>query len=178
MLTLFTELNKKLLEFSKYVKQQSRSRLTKSKRVDSKALYNSISVDTNFKNKSSSVTFIMKKYGAYVDQGVKGTKSTYSSARNSPFKYKQSSKVLGFELATGTFAKWAKRKKFRFRDEKGRFKKGNYKSIGVAIALSIKKKGLRGNGFFTKSLDTGVKKYENEFFKAIENDINNFLLND
>lgn len=173
MLTLFTELNKKLVDFGKYVRQQSRSRLTKAKRNDSKALYNSIDIDTSFKEKSSSVSFIMAKYGAYVDQGVKGTDSTYSQSSNSPYRYRSSSNMMGFEMATGTFAKWAKRKNFRFRDEKGKFKKGGYKQIGIAIALSVKKKGIKGTGFFSKSFETGVKKFEPQFLDAISRDLLN-----
>ena len=69
MLTLFTNLNKKLEEFAKYIKQQSRSRLTKDKKNDSKRLYDSIKYNTHFQNRNSSVSFIMAEYGAYVDQG-------------------------------------------------------------------------------------------------------------
>lgn len=170
---MLENLNKKLIDFSKYVKQQSKSRLTKAKRNDSKNLYNSITVDTNFKGKSSSVSFIMAKYGAYVDEGVRGTKSTYSESSKSPYRYRRSSNLLGFEMATGTFAKWAKRKNFRFRDEKGKFKKGGYKQIGIAIALSVKKKGIKGTGFFSKSFESGIKKYENQFLDALNDDLLN-----
>jgi hypothetical protein len=175
MLTLYTNLNKKIEEFAKYVKQQSRSRLSKDKKNDSKRLYDSISYNTHFENKSSSVSFIMAEYGAYVDQGVHGTESSYISAAGSDFRYKQSSNMMGFEMATETFAKWAKRKNFRFRDEDGKFAKGKYKQIGIAIALSIKKKGLKGNKFFSRSWETGVDKYETQFEDAIEKDITEYL---
>jgi len=175
MLTLFTNLNKKLEEFAKYVKQQSRSRLTKDKKNDSKRLYDSIKYNTHFQNRNSSVSFIMAEYGAYVDQGVHGTESSYIETKGSDFKYKQSSNMIGFELATETFAKWAKRKNFRFRTEKGQFAKGNYKTIGIAIAQSIKKKGLKGTHFFSRSWETGVDLYETRFEDAIEMDIQEYL---
>jgi hypothetical protein len=117
----------------------------------------------------------MAEYGAYVDQGVHGTESSYISAAGSDFRYKQSSNMMGFEMATETFAKWAKRKNFRFRDEDGKFAKGKYKQIGIAIALSIKKKGLKGNKFFSRSWETGVDKYETQFEDAIEKDITEYL---
>jgi len=175
MLSLYTNLNKKLEEFAKYIKQQSRSRLSKDKKNDSKRLYESISYNTHFQDKRSSVSFIMAEYGAYVDQGVHGTDSSYISSKDSEFRYKQSSNMMGFELATETFAKWAKRKNFRFRNEDGTFAKGKYKQIGIAIALSIKKKGLKGNQFFSRSWETGVDKYKTEFEDAIELDITNYL---
>ena len=175
MLTLFTNLNKKLEEFAKYIRQQSRSRLTKDKKNDSKRLYESIKYNTHFQNRSSSVSFIMAEYGAYVDQGVHGTESSYIETKGSDFKYKRSSNMLGFELATETFAKWAKRKNFRFRTEKGQFAKGNYKTIGIAIALSIKKKGLKGTHFFSRSWETGTEKYKTQFEDAIEMDIQEYL---
>ena len=175
MLTLFTNLNKTLNDFGKYVLQQSRSRLSKDKKNDSKRLYDSIDYSTSANGKDSSVSFIMAEYGAYVNDGVHGTDSSYVSAADSKFRYKQSSNMLGFEMATETFAKWAKRKKFRFRNEKGQFERGKYKQIGIAIALSIKKKGLKGNKFFSKSLDTGTEKYDVEFQNAIEKDITEYL---
>ena len=175
MLTLFTELNKTLNDFGKYVRQQSRSRLSKDKKNDSKRLYDSIDYSTSIKDRTASVSFIMAEYGAYVDKGVHGTESSYISAADSKFRYKQSSNMLGFEMATETFAKWAKRKNFRFRDEDGKFAKGKYKQIGIAIALSIKKKGLKGNKFFSRSWETGIDKYETRFEDAIEKDITEYL---
>tara|TARA_R110000772_G_scaffold163631_3_gene275073 strand:+ start:289 stop:828 length:540 start_codon:yes stop_codon:yes gene_type:complete len=175
MLTLFTNLNKKLNEFAKYVKQQSRSRLSKDKKNDTKRLYDSVTYNTSVTEDNATVGFIMAEYGAYVDQGVHGTDSSYISAAGSDFRYKQSSNLMGFEMATGTFAKWAKRKNFRFRNEKGQFEKGKYKQIGIAIALSIKKKGLKGNKFFTRSLEAGLDKYKTEFEDSIEMDIQEYL---
>ena len=175
MLTLFTNLNKELNAFGKYVRQQARSRLSKDKKNDSKQLYDSIKYNASGDNKKATVSFIMAEYGAYVDKGVHGTDSSYVENNDSKFRYKQSSNLMGFELATGTFAKWAKRKKFRFRNAKGQFEKGKYKQIGIAIALSVKKKGLRGNKFFTKSIETGEDLFKTRFEDAIEKDIQEYL---
>ncbi len=175
MLTLFTNLNKTLDEFGKYVRQQARSRLSKDKKNDSKRLYDSIKYNASGDNKKATVSFIMAEYGAYVDKGVHGTKSSYPENSDSKFRYKPSSNLMGFEIATGTFAKWAKRKKFRFRNAKGQFEKGKYKQIGIAIALSVKKKGLRGTKFFTKSIETGEDLFKTRFEDAIEKDIQEYL---
>ena len=62
-----------LEKYGKYVIQQARSNLSKSKQNSSKELYNSLS----YKVQKKSVLFDMLDYGAFQDEGVKGKKSTY-----------------------------------------------------------------------------------------------------
>ena len=175
MLSLFTNLHRELNEFGKYVTQQARSRLSKDKKNDSKQLYDSIRYNASGDDKKATVNFIMAEYGAYVDKGVHGTNSSYATNKGSKFRYRQSSNLLGFEYATGTFAKWAKRKGFRFRNSKGQFEKGKYKQIGIAIALSVKKKGLKATHFFSRSIVTGEDLFQTRFENAIEKDIQEYL---
>ena len=47
---------------------------------------------------------------------------------------------------------WAKRKNIRFRDEKGRFAKGNYRTIGFWLQKRIFAQGLKTNLIFLKSI--------------------------
>ena len=96
-----------LNRFSKYVISQSRANLTRGKKNGSKELYNSLNYDLNVSPNSFGLKFLMEEYGLFQDQGVKGTKSNYIENKNTPFSYKQSSKIMGFEYHTGTFAKWA-----------------------------------------------------------------------
>jgi len=65
---------------------------------------------------------------------------------------------------------WAKSKNIRFRDEKGRFAKGAYKSLGYVIASNIYNRGIRPTMFFTKPFEAGIVKYSDEMIEAIFND--------
>ena len=72
-----------LNSFAKYVIQQSKSNLSKSKKNVSKELYNSLDYNLLQDDTGFILQFIMEEYGAYQDQGVSGTKKKY----NTPFKY-------------------------------------------------------------------------------------------
>jgi hypothetical protein len=169
---MLKNLKLELQAFGKYVVQQSRTNLTKGKHNVTKELYNSISyTEPKEQNGIYSIEWIMDEYGSYIDKGVHGTKSSYVTAKNSPFRYKESSKIMGFEYYTGTFAKWAKAKNIRLRDEKGKFKKGNYKSIGYVIARSIKEKGIKPTFFFTKAFDNAFKRFPPLLLEAMTQDI-------
>jgi hypothetical protein len=108
--------------------------------------------------------FKMSYYGWFQDQGVKGIKSGKSLSN---FSYKRSSKLIGFERATGTFAKWAKKKGIQFRKPKRKNKikkttKGagqfmSHEQTGLAIAGGIKNKGIKPSMFFTKPFQNHYK---------------------
>ena len=164
-----------LNRFSKYVISQSRANLTRGKKNGSKELYNSLDYDLNVSPNSFGLKFLMEEYGLFQDQGVKGTKSNYIENKNTPFSYKQSSKIMGFEYHTGTFAKWAKSKNIRLRDKKGRFKKGNYKSIGFVIARSVKEKGVKASLFFTKPFKKAFNNLPKEIVEAYKLDVEELI---
>ena len=147
---------KTLTAFKKYVIQQARTNLTKNKKNNSKELYDSLGADVTFNNTEVNIDFKMESYGLFQDKGVKGVKSNYVENRDTPYSYKTSSNLIGLEAATGTFAKFAKYKRLRFRDVKGRYL--SYKSIGFILANSIKNKGIKASMFFTKPFQ---KAYEN-----------------
>jgi hypothetical protein len=69
-----------LEKYAKYVIQQARSNLTKSKQNSSKELYNSLS----YKVQKKSVLFDMLNYGAFQDEGVRGKNHDYAQSKNSP----------------------------------------------------------------------------------------------
>jgi|TARA_R110000787_G_C13187580_1_gene422585 hypothetical protein len=167
-----------LQALGKYVVQQSRTNLTKGKHNVSRDLYNSIKFEENSNQGIDSIKWIMDNYGEYVDQGVHGTKSSYVTAKNSPFKYKESSSLMGVEYYSGKnkqfggiFGQWAKSKNIRLRDDKGKFKKGNYKSIGYVLARSIKEKGIKPTFFFTKAFDNAFKRFPPLLLEAMKKDL-------
>ncbi len=154
-----------LNKFAKYVVQQSRSNLTKGKKNVSKSLYDSIGYDLTVSPNSFSLSFIMDEYGMYQDKGVSGTEKKY----NTPFKYTNKMPPIK------PLADWAKFKNIRLRDAKGKFAKGNYKTIGFLISRSIYRKGIKPSLFFTKPFERSFKNLPDEVVKAFALEIENLL---
>jgi len=172
---MLKNLQAELQKMGKYIVQQSRSNLTKGKQNVTKDLYNSIGFDPSESKGVYSIKFDMDEYGEFVDKGVHGTKSSYVTAKDSPYRYKESSKLTGLEYHTGIFSKWAKKKRIRLRNEKGQFKQGNYKSIGFVLARSVKEKGIKPSFFFTRAFDNALKRYPELLTKAFAQDIIDIL---
>ena len=167
---------KEVLEaYKKYVIQQARSNLSKGNKNVSKQLYNNIKGEILFENNYFLLGFEMPDYGFYQDEGVKGAnpslvKNGKQKAPNSRFSFKTKrppSKV--FEL-------WAKQKNIRLRDEKGKYKKGNYKTIGFILAKRVFAQGIKPSLFFTKPFEAGYKKYiDTDLIKAFGDDIETLI---
>ena len=154
-----------LNKFAKYVVQQSRSNLTKGKKNASKSLYNSIQAKQSTGANSFSLSFIMEDYAMYQDKGVSGTEKKY----NTPFKYTNKMPPIK------PLADWAKFKNIRLRDAKGKFAKGNYKTIGFLISRSIYRKGIKPSLFFTKPFERSFKNLPDEVVKAFALEIEDLL---
>jgi hypothetical protein len=141
--------------FRDYVIQQSRSNLSKSRKNNTKELYNSLKGEIVSEKDYSIVGFSMADYGMYQDQGVKG-KSSSRKAPNSPFKFGSGSGQEG-GLTKG-IEQWVKQKGIQFKDKKsGKFI--SYQSTAFIITRSIYQTGLRPSLFFTKPFEAGKKKY-------------------
>jgi len=175
-------LERYLNSFGKYVVQQARTNLTKSKKNLTKDLYNSISYKVTKNAKGFSLQLMMADYGSFVDKGVSGTKQS-RSFRNyegkvikSPFKYGTGSSKVGKSKGgmSGIMAKWVKRRGFQWRDkETGKFM--SHKSMGYLIARSIYSKGIKGISFFQRPLELGLKNLPKEMLLAVKDDIINGL---
>tara|TARA_R110002012_G_C11326622_1_gene576499 strand:+ start:54 stop:584 length:531 start_codon:yes stop_codon:yes gene_type:complete len=164
---LYNELNK----FGKYVVQQSRSNLTKEKHNATKELYNSIGYFLDQTARGYKLSFEMEDYGMFQDRGVRGVKSYYAdrATASSPFKYKQSSNLIGLEYHTGVFSKFAKRMGLQPRNKKGQF--GSYKTMGYILANSIKDKGIKASMFFTKPFEQAFKRLPEDIEKSLIADL-------
>ena len=165
------ELNK----FAKYVVQQSRSNLTKSKNNDTKKLYNSLGYKVLKSNKGTSMAFNMADYGTFQDKGVKGkdpskvspnSKIRGQQAPNSPYRFGSGSQKGTFKKFVKSMSDYAKRKGIRFRDKKGRFVKGGYDAVGYVIARNIYYRGIKPSMFFTKPFEAAFKRLPDELLKA------------
>jgi hypothetical protein len=72
-------------------------------------------------------------------------------------------------------ADWAKARNIRLRDEKGRFKKGNYRTIGFILQKSIYEKGIKASMFFTKPFEKAFDNLPSEVIEAFGLDIDDLL---
>jgi len=152
-----------LNSFKKFVIQQSRSRLTKSRKNVNKKLYNSIDGDVKVSSNLISLTFFMEDYGVYQDKGVSGTKKKY----NTPFSYTSK------RPPRKTLEEWISKRRFQFRDKKGKFM--SYKSMSFLIQRSIFEKGIKPSLFFTKPFEQGFKKLPDEIIEAYGLDVEELL---
>lgn len=160
-----------LTTFANRVRKQARTNLTKGKHNVSRELYDSIDYDLEVHANSFSLSFFMEDYYDFLDRGVSGTERKYST----PYSYKSSSNLLGFELATGTFGKWAKARGIRFRSLGGQFAKGDFKTIGIAIALAKKRKGIKPTHFFSKPFKSAFKDLPDDVVEAFGLDLTNII---
>jgi hypothetical protein len=160
-----TKTQEALEAFKSFVIQQARTRLTKGRKNVSKGLYDSLKGYVKEMPNSILVEFEMDEYGVYQDKGVSGTQKKY----NTPFSYK--SKMPPIK----PLADWAKARNIRLRDEQGKFKKGNYNTIGYLIARSIYRKGIKPSLFFTKPFEQAFEKLPNELVDKFGLDVEDFL---
>jgi hypothetical protein len=178
------ETREALNKFAKYVVQQSRSNLTKSGKNVSKELYNSLGYDLNVSKNSFSLSILMEDYGVFQDKGVKGkdpskvsknAKIKGQQAPNSPYKFGSGNYSGQWSSFVGKLEVWAKRKNIRLRDEKGRFKRGNYKTIAQVIAGNIYNRGIKPSMFFTTPFQKAFKDLPEELILSFGLDLERFI---
>ena len=186
---MLKNVQQELNRFAKYVIQQSRTNLTKGKspygsKNDTKSLYNSLDHKLNVSQNSFGLKFLMEDYGLFQDKGVKGkdpskvspnAKIKGQQAPNSPYRFGSGSSSGKWDDFVGGIEKWAKRKNVRFRDEKGRFKKGNYKSLANVIANNIYNRGIKPSLFFTKPFEKAFKNLDKDIIEAYKLDVEELL---
>ena len=167
---MFAKTQEALNKFAKYVVSQSKANLTRQKRNASGNLRNSLDYDLTVSKNSFSLEFIMTEYGMFVDEGVRGSKSTYPESRDSRFQYTGRFKTI----PTAALDKWVIRKGIKgVRDEKGRFIKRD--SLKYVIAKSIYEKGIRASMFFTKPFEKAFLNLPQEVIDAYALDIDDLL---
>jgi hypothetical protein len=156
------ETQKQLDTFRKYVIQQAKSNLSKSKKNSSKKLYDSINGVSKVNPNSISLYFEMLDYGVFQDKGVSGLKKKH----NTPYSFK---KGIASRQMLANLDKWIVRKGIAPRDAKGRLM--NRQGLKFAIAKSIFNKGIKPSLFFTKPFEKAYKKLPNELISAYGLDI-------
>ena len=123
---------------------------------------------------SIQISFTMDDYGWFQDEGVKGkdpskvspnAKIRGQQAPNSQYRFGSRNYSGTWGSFVNSLTAWAKKKNIRLRDEKGRFKKGNYKAIAHIIAGNIYNRGLKPSLFFTKPYEKYFKRLPNELIQ-------------
>ena len=173
-----------LNRFAKYVISQSRANLTRGKKGGG-SLYKSLDSNVSVSKNSFELSFLMEDYGVFQDKGVKGkdpskvspnAKITGQQAPNSPYRF-GSGKTGNYNEFVLSIEKWAKKKNIRLRDKKGRFTKGNYKTISHIIAGNIYNRGIKPSLFFTKPFEKAFKGLSKDLVEAYKLDVEQLMKN-
>jgi len=179
---MLENVQKELNAFAKYVISQSRANLTRFKKGGGD-LYKSLDSNLKVSENSFELSFLMEDYGVFQDKGVKGkdpskvspnAKITGQQAPNSKYKF-GSGKTGNYKDFVLSIEKWAKKKNVRLRDKKGKFTKGNYKTIAHIIAGNIYNRGIKPSLFFTKPFEKAFKNLDKDIVKAFKLDVEQLL---
>ena len=169
----FKNVDEILLSFAQYVVDASKENLTKDKKGDGD-LYNSLSYTFDKSQNLLLLDFLMEDYGVFVDKGVKGKTSTYPETKASLSQFQYGSGNFPKGGLTEGINEWMKKKRFQWRDERGRFM--SYESMSYIIARSIYNKGLKANLFFTTPFELGLKNLPKQLTDAFSLDIEDAII--
>ena len=110
-------------------------------------------------------------YWKFQDLGVQG-KSSSAKAPNSPFRFGSGRSGMRGGL-TRAINEWVKKRRFQFRDEKGRFM--SYDNTAFLITRSVYNKGIRTTNFFTNPFRLQFQQLPQEIATAFALDLKDFL---
>jgi hypothetical protein len=177
----FKEVQQALDKFGDAVIFQAKLNLKKNNQANG-SLYSTLKKDLTIEQNAFLLDFIMEGYGIFQDAGVygsdpslvkngkqkgKSTNSIFTGANGIKNKFSYKSKYPPLQ----PMITWAKYKNIRFRDERGRFKRGNYRTIGFWIQKRIFAQGLAPTLFFTKAFRKAFKKLPSELIQAFKIDV-------
>ena len=165
----FKKTKEALEKFARAVVKKSKQLARKKFEKTSGNLEGSIGYVLNVYENSFNLEFSMADYGAYVDQGVHGSKSSYIKNRNSPFKFSGQYK----SIPPSSLDKWMVKKGIAPRNVQGQFM--DRKSLKFLIARSIYEKGIEARHFFTRPFEDAFDKLEPEVIEAFGLDIDEFF---
>ena len=175
----FKNVDEILLSFAQYVIDASKENLKNdvNKYGSNKAggdLDNSLGYTFDKSQNLFLLDFLMEDYGTFVDKGVKGKTSTYPETKASLSQFQYGSGNFPKGGLTEGINQWMKKKRFQWRDERGRFM--SYESMSYIIARSIYNKGLKANLFFTTPFELGLQNLPKQLTDAFSLDIENAII--
>lgn len=121
---------------------------------------------TDLGNDRWKIELYINNYYQYIDKGVRGKKSSYASAAQSPFKY--TNKLPPYSpiaqwlsrKATSGVTKGGGKLPFKTMGKKSNVSEG--KSRVYAVRRAIFNKGIEGTGFYSKVINDGMFEKINE----------------
>jgi hypothetical protein len=165
------EVKDALNKFAKGVVMQSKRNLSTNGKRASSALHKSIDYELETYKSSFTLSILMEDYGRFVDQGVKGKRSSAKAPR-SPYRFGSGTGKKG-GLTKG-IDKWVRRKGIQFRNKKtGQFM--SYKSTSFLITRSIYNKGIAPSLFFTKPFENAFKRLPDELIEQFGLEVDELL---
>jgi|SRR6056297_330572 len=173
-----------LQKFRKNVIKQARTNLTKKDKNVTKNLYKSLDSDIVVSPNSFSLAFAMSDYAKFQDEGVKGADPSKVKGKNAikgqqapNSRYKFGSGNFGgtWESFVDKIEEWAKRRNLRFRDEKGKYKKGSMRSFAEVVANNIYARGIKPSRFFSRAFETQFKKLPKNIVEGYALDVARLL---
>ena len=169
----FKNVDEVLNAYAEYVVDSAKKNLV-DERKSLGDLYKSVSYKYEKSQDLFLLDFLMEDYGTFVDKGVRGKTSTYpeTSAALSQFQYGSGNFPKG-GLTEGIKG-WLEKKRFQWRDKKGRFM--SYDTMTYLISRSIYNKGLKANLFFTTPFELGLQKLPKQLTDAFSLDIENAII--
>ena len=179
------KLKEALEAFRGNVIRQARGNLTRQGKNTSRGLYESIrGSEVKVTKNSLQFNIEMDEYGTFVDKGVRGQNPANVSpnarirgqqAPNSPYRFGSGNYRGTWNQFIDRLIPWIAAKNLRLRDEKGRYKKGDYKTIAHIVARNIYSRGLKPSLFFTTPFKKYYKDLPDEIATAFALDVQEFL---
>lgn len=173
-----------LNKFAKEVIKQSRANLTRGNKNYKRTLYDSLDFELDVFKNSFGLSFMMEEYGHFQDKGVRGKDPSKVSknarirgqqAPNSPYRFGSGNFAGKWSEFTMKMEAWAKFRRIRLRDEKGRFKQGDYKTIAQIIASNIYARGIKPSLFFTKPFEANFERLPDALVERFQLDLDKFF---
>ena len=168
-----TKIKKALQTIGKIWRKNARISLRKQDKVNTGALYNSMSVAVG-KDKDGFFVNITPQvhYWEFVDKGVQGaSRNIFTRQSESPFKFGSGNGPRGLR---GAIDKWVAKKGFQFSDKKtGRFM--SFKSTAFVVSRAIYNRGLKPTFFISDTLKRLKPKAMQMLSKAMSEDMANAL---
>ncbi len=186
----YGQLTSLLERWARFIISESKNNLLRSGKKDG-TLYNSLDFKIGSNENGFSLEVYAEDYAKFIDQGVKGSdpniitewtknrgKKGSKSARSKPIQGIQKAPNSPFAYTNkyppaDNISKWAKKNNFRLRDDKGRFVKGGYKTIGFVLSKFIFAQGIRPTMFLTNALNTSMLRYASGLATEIAQDFEN-----
>ena len=162
--------------YAQEVIEAARANLDAEKKQSTGNLQSSFTIRKVGEGKKFAIEILAADYLKFVDQGVQGSDAAKSINTTSPFRYKNKMPpvklIEKWILQNNVKARAADVKKYgKLGGERRIGNNMSNKTLAFLIARSIKQKGLKRTGFWSKAWDATFKDFNQQIAAAVGNDI-------